>query len=78
MDAVAHRMEAGPLDDNMLNHRSIHRNILLVEHCFVDRGRGRLSDITARENGSREIGGRHTQHCRAGGSALFEIMVSFD
>jgi hypothetical protein len=23
-------------------------------------------------------GGHHTQHCRAGGSALFEIMVNFD
>ena len=25
-----------------VNHRRIHRNIPFVEHCFVDRGRGRL------------------------------------
>jgi hypothetical protein len=36
------------------------------------------SDVAAHEMGSREIGGRDTQHGRAGGSALFEIMVSFD
>jgi hypothetical protein len=52
--------------------------IPLVEHCFVDRGRGRLRTLQRMKFDQGRSGGRHTQHCRAGGSALFEIMVSFD
>jgi len=54
--------------------------IALFLSLSIVRGSGpRASpDVAAYEDLIWEIGGRDTQHCRAGGSALFEIMVSFD